>query len=141
MQRVIITIERAKLVSFLTELELFLLTYLPELHEECLTVNYLQQLKQALSEPILDFHTFTICMQQFVLHVRNCVRMRTSFTGNPESESTCIHIEKWVLLKKDISSETPQKELFSIASKMINEAFNHLAEILLTLSIEEVNKE
>jgi hypothetical protein len=140
MKKSIITIEQKKLVSFLMEIEKFLSTKLPELYEECSAQINLQNLRTALSQEKLDFHVYTICMRQFVLHVRNCTRMRASFAGNSEDETTKIHIGKWPEVKSTISPDAERDELYSFANKLIDEAFVHLSEILLTMVCIEVEK-
>lgn len=140
MQNSIITIEKTRLVDFLTEIEIYLATNVPEFHDGCSAQNNLENLKNALSSHVLDFHAYTKCMEEFTLNVRGCIRRKTCFMGNPEVENERIHIGQWSEIKKEISPDTSKKELFSIANRLIDEAHSHLSEILLVLCIEVEKK-
>ncbi|MEI7890812.1 MAG: hypothetical protein WCI36_02485 [bacterium] len=140
MQKSIITVEKEKLISFLSEIEVFMLTNLPELCEECCSSNEIQNLKHVLGKSKLDFYVYIVSLRQFVLHVRNCIRMRSSLIGNPEAQSVRIHVEQWFATKRDISKEATKEEFLSIASRLVDEAFCHLSEILLDMVFQEVDK-
>lgn len=133
MQKSIVTIERKRLLSFLTEIEIFLLTSLPELCEECPAIIEIQNIKELLSLPRPNLDTYSVSMKQFVLNVRNCIRMRASLIGSLEADSINIHISQWAEIKSRLSSETPKEDLLLIANKLIDEAFIHLSEVLLDL--------
>ena len=78
-------------------------------------------------------------MRSFVLNIRNCIRMRTSMLGNLETESTRIRIDQWTEMKVKFSNEKPKEELLMIASKLIDEVFIHLSEILLDITSSKKN--
>jgi len=138
-QKSIITIERTRLISFLMEIEIFLLTHLPEFCEECSVSMEIQNIKQLLSLPHPNLKKYCEGMRSFVLNIRNCIRMRTSMLGNLETESTRIRIDQWTEMKVKFSNEKPKEELLMIASKLIDEVFIHLSEILLDITSSKKN--
>ncbi|NTW26818.1 MAG: hypothetical protein HGA36_00620 [Candidatus Moranbacteria bacterium] len=132
------TIERDQLIFFLEEIVLFLETYLPDLCKESLATEQIRDLKKTLQKSYPNFRLYyPTRLKSFALLVRNCVRKRCALVRNPELESTCIHIKQWPEIKKTLANKT-QIELILIASKLINEAYEHLSDILLDLRCSEI---
>ncbi len=134
------TIERNQLISFLTEIGEFLETYLPNLCRESLATERIRDLKKTLGKSYPNFRLYyPKRLQDFALFVRNCVRRRCALIENPELESTCIHLKQWPMIKKELSSKTPI-ELLLIASKLVDEAYAHLSDVLVDLRCSEITR-